>query len=214
MWTDLCTCTLYIQEKKRATSFSSVWPNVCTWDGFSQASHGAQHTFREMKWHRHNLQDFSPCHWSLNIVNSCVKVSVVVINKHAQRDLLFDKRSRSKCHLTECFWELPWSSVFVAMETDKQRFLWQKRGSAGRARVVGDGRVLCTMNSTIQHLISSLFLSFSLPCIYLNVFSVLFVILSVYSARWMVIFDTVQLWHHNQHFPPTPLPTRTWTRNK
>lgn len=114
-------CTLCLQEKKSLShaSFSSAWPKVYSWDGFTQASHGPQYTFRKMKWHKHNLQDFSPCHWSLNIVNSCVKVSVVVINKHAQRDLLFDKRSRSKCHLTECFWELPWSSVFVAMETGK-----------------------------------------------------------------------------------------------
>lgn len=204
--------TVRTRKKKGVTSFSSVWPNVCSWDGFSQASHGAQYTFREMKWHKHNSQDFSPCHWSLNIVNSCVKVSVVVINKHAQRDLLFDKRSRSKCHLTERFWELQWSSVFVAMETDKQCFLWQKRGSAWTCK--GGWRRSGFMYSTIQQFNCSLFLPFSLPCIYLNVFSVLLCLLFCLSARWMVIFDIAQLWHYNQHFPPTPLPTRTWTRNK
>lgn len=69
----------------------------------------------------------SPWYWSLDIVNSSVKVSVVVINKHAQRLLLFNQRSKSKCHLTECFWEQPWSCMFVTMETDKQRFLWGER---------------------------------------------------------------------------------------
>lgn len=144
----------------------------------------------------------APCHWSLNIVNSCVKVSVVVINKHTQRDLLFDKRSRSKCHLTERFWELSWSSMFVSMETNKQcsSLSESKGGSAGRARAVEDRAVLCTMNSTVQHLISSCFLPFCLLCIYSNVFSVLPCLLFGLSARRTVIFDTAQLWHYNQHF--------------
>lgn len=57
---------------------------------------GAQCTIRGMKLHKDNLPDFSPCHWALNIVNSRVKVSVVVINKHAQRDLVFDKKVKEQ----------------------------------------------------------------------------------------------------------------------
>lgn len=183
-----------------------------------------KYTFRGTKWHKHNLPDFSfppPCLWSLNIVNSRVKVCVVVINKHAQRDLLFDKRSRSNCHLTECFWELPWSGVFVAMETDKQCFLSgfkkKKEGSAGRARAIEDEAARCTMNSTIQHLISSSFLPF------LSFFSLclcerlcgasLFIIPSIRPTDGdfltqrnsdTTINTSLQLYR----------PTRTWTRNK
>lgn len=152
---------------------------VYSWDWFSQASHGPQYAFREIKWHKHNLQDFPLRHWSLNILNSCAKVSVVVIYKHAQRDLLFDKRSRSKCHLTECFWELPWSSAFVTMETVKLCFLWEEK-KGGQLDLQGR---LATMNSTIQHSISPLFLPFSFPCIYLNVFSELLCLLFCLSAR-------------------------------
>lgn len=193
----------------------SVTPSQRDWDGFSQASHGPQYTFREMKWHKHNLQDFSPHHWALNIVNSCVKVSVVVIYKHAQRDLLFDKRSRSKCHLTERFWELPWSSVFVTMETDKQCFLWEKKG--GQLDEQGRLETEQFFENELQHLIGSLFLPFSLffPLyFFFNISSALLCLLFYLSAWRMVIFDTAQLWHYNQHFPSTMLPTRTWTRNK
>ena len=112
-----------------ASLFFGVPPKSPGRDEFIQPSQRTTNTHSE-EWNGTNIIYrtfffffFPPCLWSLNIVNSRVKVCVVVINKHAQRDLLFDKRSRSNCHLTERFWELPWSGVLVAMETDKQRFL-------------------------------------------------------------------------------------------
>lgn len=143
-------------------------------------------------------------------MNNCVKVSVVVVNKHAQRDLLFDERSRSKCHLTECFWELPWS-VFVTMETDKQwcfffffLFFWFKQ----KEKKKQSSSSVCKGSQGWSSILSALSLSISPPRIHLNVFSALLCLLFCLSAWRMVIFDTAQLWHYNQHFPPTQLPTR------
>lgn len=98
------------------------------------------------------------------------------------------KRSRSKCHLTECFWELPWSSVFVAMETDKQCFrprkevvIWTSWGHwQGSASLYSEVH-------TIQRLISCYFfrlsLFYALECVYLCLSFRL-------SAQRTEIFDT------------------------
>lgn len=64
--------------------------------GFRLHVAAPQHAFREMKLHKHHFVDLSPCYRALNIVNQCVKVSVVVINKHAQRDLVFDEKVKEQ----------------------------------------------------------------------------------------------------------------------
>lgn len=86
--------------------FSFAVTQGLRWKMGSVRRHAEQQcTFREMKWHKQRLPDSSPGRRRLNALNSCVKVSVVVIDKHGHTDLLFDERSRSKCHLTERFFE-------------------------------------------------------------------------------------------------------------
>lgn len=171
---------------------------------------GPQCTFREMKLHKHSFRDFSPCHWALNIVNSCVKVSVVVINKHAQRDLVFDKKVKE---------QVPFDRTLLRAATKHcvcRHGNWQTVFSLTKA-VVGWtchcrwrwSDSLYNELHTIQRLIRPFFLCLCLSRAFLCLSFRL-------SARRTTIFffDAAQLWHCNQHFAPTPLPTGTWKRSK
>lgn len=163
------------------------------------------------KWTGTNIIYKTTRHQTLNILNNCVKVFVVVMRKEKITKTIsyLTKKPRRKCHLTESFWELPRCSVCVTTGSWQTQFSQKKKkegGSSRGSRVVGDGAVRRTMNSTIQHLICPLFLPVSLPLYLFNRLSSPPCLLFRLSAQRMVIFyfffDTAQLWHRNQHFPP------------
>lgn len=163
-------------------------------------------------------------HQTLNILNNCVKVFVVVMRKEKITKTIsyLTKKPRSKCHLTESFWELPRCSVCVTTGSWQTQFSQNKKkkegGSSRGSRVVGDGAVRRTMDSTIQHLICPLFLPVSLPLYLFNRLSSPPCLLFHLSAQRMPIY--LFFWHSTALTPqstlpsPSPLPTRTWRRNK
>lgn len=146
------------------------------------------------KWTGTNIIYKTTRHQILNILNNCVKVFVVVMRKEKITKTIsyLTKKPRSKCHLTESFWELPRCSVCVTTGSWQTQFSQKKKkkegGSSRGSRVVGDGAVRRTMNSTIQHLICPLFLPVSLPLYLFNRLSSPPCLLFRLSAQRMAIF--------------------------
>lgn len=90
----------------------------------------------------------------------------------------------------------------------------KKRGGSSRgSRVVGDGAVRRTMNSTIQHLICPLFLPVSLPLYLFNRLSSPPCLLFHLSAQRMAIFFFFLTQHSSDTAINTSLPKSTAHKN-
>lgn len=85
------------------------------------------------KWTGTNIIYKTTRHQTLNILNNCVKVFVVVMRKEKITKTIsyLTKKPRSKCHLTESFWELPRCSVWVTTGSWQTQFSQKKKKRGG-----------------------------------------------------------------------------------